>query len=543
MKILPPLSIIATIALASCSNRPVVEASYSVVPLPQEVNVDTAATAFRLNPSTRIVVTDDSQRGDAELFAGYVTSLTGFTPEIVAKAPSADYIRITTAPADNPEAYTINIAADSIVVSGGSPAGAFYGLQTLRKAIPGRVDADVLYPAGTITDSPRFAYRGAHFDTSRHFFSPESVKIFIDMLALHNMNRFHWHLTDDQGWRVEIKSLPELTEIGAKRPGSVIMVDNHKRGYDTIPCDGYYTQDEVRDIVKYAADRHITIIPEIDLPGHMQAALAAYPNLGCTGGPYAIWQDWGVSEDVLCAGNDSVYTFIDTVLDEITDLFPSEYIHVGGDECPKVRWKECAKCQARIKALGLKSDRHSSAEDKLQGHVMKHAAAHLATKGRKAIGWDEILEGGCDSTSVIMSWRGIQGGIKAARAGHDAIMTPASHLYFDYKQSGDKGEPGAFYASPLLLDKVYSFEPVPEELSAEEAKHILGVQANTWCEYIPNFRHAQYMTLPRYAALAELQWTSAPKDYEAFLKRMSRLRKTYDAEGFNYNSKVFPSEE
>lgn len=361
------------------------------------------------------------------------------------------------------------------------------------------------------------------------------------MLALHNMNRFHWHLTDDQGWRIEMKSLPELAKIGSKRAGTVI--GNNTGEYDNIPYGGYYTQDEVKEIIKYASDRHITIIPEIDLPGHMQAALAAYPELGCTGGPYEVWQRWGVSDDVLCAGNDSVYVFLDKVLDEITGIFPSEYIHIGGDECPKVRWKECARCQAKIKALGLRDDKHSTAEDKLQSHVMKHAADRLASKGRKAIGWDEILEGGCDTTTVIMSWRGVQGGIKAAQAGHDAIMTPATYLYFDYKQSHDEGEPGAFYAAPLLLDKVYGYEPIPEDFTDEQAAHIIGVQGNTWCEYIPNFRHAQYMTLPRFAALSELQWSSAPKDFDAFLVRLSQLRKIYDAEGYNYNAKAFERQE
>lgn len=357
------------------------------------------------------------------------------------------------------------------------------------------------------------------------------------MMAMHNMNRFHWHITDDQGWRLEIKSLPRLTEVGAKRPNTVIGWNT--ADYDSIPVDGYYTQAEVSDIIAYAAERHITIIPEIDLPGHMQAALAAYPELGCTGGPYEVWRRWGVSQDVLCAGNDSMYVFLDKVMDELTDLFPSEYIHIGGDECPKARWKECAKCQAKIRALGLKSDRHSSAEQKLQSHVMKHVADYLATKGRKAIGWDEILEGGCDTSTVIMSWRGVEGGIKAAKAGHDAIMTPAKYLYFDYKQSYDEGEPGAYYAKPLLLEQVYSYEPIPEEFTSEQAEHILGVQGNTWCEYIPSFRHAQYMTLPRFGALAELQWTSSPKDFKAFKQRLSRLRKTYDAEGYNYRKEEF----
>jgi len=548
MKIAQPLlcaAAAAAAALSSCQERPTVEATYQVVPLPSEITLDPTAAPFRLTHSTRIVATDSAQLSNANIFAGYVASLTGFTLEVVDTPPSSGYIRLTTSPLpdatdSNPEAYTISITPDSITVSGGSPAGSFYGLQTLRKAIPGRIDGtDVLYPSGTIADAPRFAYRGAHFDTSRHFFAPDSLRTFIDMLALHNMNRFHWHLTDDQGWRIELKSLPRLAQVGANRAGTVIVEGNSFKGSDNIPYGGYYTQQQVRDIISYAAARHITVIPEIDLPGHMQAALAAYPNLGCTGGPYEVWQSWGVSEDVLCAGNDSVYTFIGQVLDEIADIFPSEYVHIGGDECPKTRWEACPKCQARIKALGLTTDSHSTAEDKLQSHVMKYAASRLAAKGRKAIGWDEVLEGGCDTSTVIMSWRGVDGGITAARAGHDAIMTPATYLYFDYKQSHDKDEPGAFYAAPLLLDKVYGYEPMPSDLTPQQAAHIIGVQGNTWCEYITTFRHAQYMTLPRYAALAELQWTTAPKDFDAFLSRLAHLRMTYDAEGYNYNAKAF----
>lgn len=530
------VAILATCAIA-CTPRPAVEADYEVVPLPGEISLSADAEPFRLNPKTRIVA-DSEQLVNARLFAEYVETLTGFTPQISDEAPDMNYIRLcSTLGGDNADAYTLTVATDSIVVNGASDSGTFYGLQTLRKAVPGAGDYDVLFPAGTVSDAPLFAYRGAHFDTSRHYFTPDSVKIFIDMMAMHNMNRFHWHITDDQGWRLEIKSLPRLTEVGAKRPNTVIGWNT--ADYDSIPVDGYYTQAEVSDIIAYAADRHIIVIPEIDLPGHMQAALAAYPELGCTGGPYEVWRRWGVSQDVLCAGNDSMYVFLDKVMDELTDLFPSEYIHIGGDECPKARWKECAKCQAKIRALGLKSDRHSSAEQKLQSHVMKHVADYLATKGRKAIGWDEILEGGCDTSTVIMSWRGVEGGIKAAKAGHDAIMTPAKYLYFDYKQSYDEGEPGAYYAKPLLLEQVYSYEPIPEEFTPEQAGHILGVQGNTWCEYIPSFRHAQYMTLPRFGALAELQWTSSPKDFKAFKQRLSRLRKTYDAEGYNYRKEEF----
>ncbi len=531
---------VLALAAAACSERPAVEADYQTVPLPENISLSADAAAFKFNPKTRIVATDSAQAVNAGLFAGYVNTLTGFSPEITDKAPANNYIRLkSTLGGDNADAYTITVNADSIVVDGATPAATFYGLQTLRKAIPGTGKHDVLYPAGTVTDSPRFAYRGAHFDTSRHFFSPDSVKMFIDMIALHNINRFHWHITDDQGWRLEIKGLPELTEKGSVRTGTII---GKTEEYDSIPYGGFYTQDDVRDIVKYAADRHITVIPEIDLPGHMQAALASYPELGCTGGPYEVWRRWGVSDNVLCAGNDSVYTFLDKVMDEVTELFPSEYIHIGGDECPKKHWEECPKCQAKIKSLGLKSDSHSTAEQKLQSHVMTHVAEYLAKKGRKVIGWDEILEGGVDTSTVIMSWRGTQGGIAAAQAGHDAIMTPNQYMYFDFRQA-DEGEPiAANWGDALPLEKVYSYEPIPDEFTPEQAAHIIGVQANLWCEYIPNYRQAEYMEMPRIGALAEVQWTKGPKDFDAFMKRIERLTKIYDAEGYNYRKAYFETQ-
>ncbi len=531
---------IAALAVTSiaCNNREAVEADYEVVPLPESITLDAQTEAFKFGPDTRIVVSDSAQAVNARLFAGYVKNLTGFEPEIVAEAPAKDFIRLSADIVNgNSDAYVITVNVDSIVVNGVTPAATFYGLQTLRKAIPGAGNYEVMYPAGTIADSPRFAYRGAHFDTARHFFAPDSVKMFIDMIALHNINRMHWHLTEDQGWRLEIKGRPELTEIGSKRSGTVI---GHTEEYDTIPYGGYYTADDVRDIVKYAADRHITIIPEIDLPGHMQAALASYPELGCTGGPYEVWRRWGISDDVLCAGNDSVYTFLDDVMDQVVELFPSEYIHIGGDECPKVRWQNCPKCQAKIKELGLKSDSKGTAEQKLQSYVMDHVAKHLATKGRKVIGWDEILEGGADTTTVIMSWRGTEGGIAAAKAGHDAIMTPYQYLYFDFRQSDDPSEPiAASWGNPITVENVYSYEPIPSEFTPEEAGHIIGVQANLWCEYIPNYRQAEYMEMPRIGALSEVQWTKGPKDYDAFFERLKRLTKIYDAEGYNYRKAYF----
>ena len=433
-------AILTGVALCSCSQRPDVTADYRVVPLPGKIEVDTAGTAdkfFKLDKNTVIYYSDAKLANEAQFLAEYLKPLTGLDLKISEKEPSANYIELDIdGDMTNAEAYKIDIDPDKIDIEGGSAAGVFYAVQTLRKSIPEAGMHDVNYPVGEIEDAPRFGYRGAHFDVARHFFPADSVKTYLDMMALHNMNTFHWHLTEDQGWRIESDRYPLLTEIGSKRPGTTI--GHNTEEIDTIPVEGFYTKEQIRDIIDYAAKRHITIIPEIDLPGHMQAALAAYPNLGCTGGPYEVWKRWGVSTEVLCAGNDSVYAFLDGVLDELTDLFPSEYIHIGGDECPKIEWEKCPKCQAKIKELGLKKDKEHTAEQKLQSHVTKHVSDFLASKGRKIIGWDEILEGGIAPDATVMSWRGEAGGIKASDMGHDVIMTPNTYLYFDYYQSPDR---------------------------------------------------------------------------------------------------------
>ena len=519
------------LGLCSCKELPLQTASYDVVPKPQEVTLN-GDGAFRLKGSTKIAIANDSLATDAALLQEYIETLTGHRLKITDKTPKSNAIVLSaTLENGNPEAYKLDITRDLVEINGATSAGTFYGIQTLRKSIPQAMESNVDFPVATISDAPRFGYRGAHFDVSRHFFPTDSVKEFIDMLALHNINRFHWHLSDDQGWRVEIKSRPELTVKGSTRPGTLIR---RTGDYDTIEVSGYFTQDEVRDIIGYAADRHITVIPEIDLPGHMLAALASYPELGCTGGPYDVWCRWGISEDVLCAGNDSTYAFIDDVLGEIADLFPSELIHVGGDECPKVRWRECPKCQAKIAELGLKTDDHYTKEAKLQSYVMAHASDFLASKGKRIIGWDEILEGGAAPGSVIMSWRGEKGGIEASKLGHDVIMTPNTYFYFDYYQSEDRDNEPYGIGGFLPLEKVYSYEPITEDYTPEQAAHIIGIQANLWTEFIASFAHAQYMELPRMAALSEVQWSSAPKDYEAFFQRLPQMLRHYEANGYNY---------
>lgn len=537
------VTVIMLLALGSvfyaCTKDNAVQANFDVIPLPQEIQT-TAVGDFVLNNNTVIVYPagDDTMKRNAEFLAGYIKEQTGKELEVTDKSVDRNAIILSTGLDDkNKEAYHLEVEKHLIRIQGASAAGVFYGIQTLRKTMP-VAEGDVLFPSAVVNDYPRFSYRGVHLDVSRHFFPADSIKRFIDMLALHNINRFHWHLTDDQGWRIEIKKRPELTTIGSKRAGTVIARNSGE--YDNVEYGGFYTQEEARDIVKYAQERFITVVPEIDLPGHMQAALAAYPYLGCTGGPYEVWKQWGISDDVLCAGNDETLKFIEDVLGEIVDIFPSEYIHVGGDECPKVRWQKCPKCQARIKALGIKADDKHTAEQKLQSYIIGYAEKFLNSKGRKIIGWDEILEGELSPTATVMSWRGSEGGIEAAKLGNDAIMTPASHLYFDYYQTIDTENEPLAIGGYVSVERVYSYEPVDQSLTADEAKHIIGVQANLWTEYIPTYSQLEYMELPRLAALSEVQWTlPAKKNYDNFLQRLPQLISIYDLKGYNYAKHVF----
>ena len=516
-------------------------ADFNIIPRPQQVNVSNDAP-FTLSAKTVISLGTNNQdmKRNANMLASYIDQATGIRPAVGKGKNGATIILTIDKTIANAEGYKLDADAKQIRISGASAAGVFYGIQTLRKSLPlvnGKA-SKVSIPAVHITDAPRFAYRGTHLDVSRHFVTADSVRQFIDMLALHNINRFHWHLTDDQGWRIEIKKYPLLTQIGSKRAQTVIGHNSGK--YDGKPYSGFYTQKQIRDIVKYAADRYITIVPEIDLPGHMQAALAAYPDMGCTGGPYEVWQKWGVSDNVLCAGNDKTLTFIDNVLKEITQLFPSKYIHVGGDECPKTQWQKCPKCQARIKALNLEAKDGHSAEERLQSYIITHASNYLKSLGRNTIGWDEILEGGLAEGATVMSWRGESGGIAAAKQHHDVVMTPNSYLYFDYYQSLDKANEPLAIGGYLPLETVYSYEPMPKELTADEARHIIGVQANIWTEYMPTFKQMQYMALPRLAALSEVQWSQpALKDYNSFTNRLTEFTHMYDRLGYNYAKHLY----
>lgn len=516
------------------------QATVSVIPQPQTVSL----RCGHFNAAGAKVVVDpalDATPAARDYIAGFQTELGAVNPE--GRRPGKIRFLLDTALAD--EEYTLDVRTSGITVKASSLNGYVYAIQTLKQLMPvqiwnGERKADASWKIRNvhISDAPRFSYRGMHLDCSRHFFSVQEVCRYIDIMVAHKMNRLHWHLTDDQGWRVEIKKYPELTTIASKRDGTMIGRDFSSN--DGVPYGGFYTQDELRQVVAYAAARGVTIIPEIDLPGHMQAALAAYPELGCTGGPYKVWTIWGISENVLCAGKEEVFTFLEDVLTEIIDIFPGEYIHIGGDECPKVRWKNCKCCQARIKALGLSSDERFSAENYLQTYVMNRVEKFLNERGRKIIGWDEILDGDVSMSATIMSWRGSSGGIRAARSGRDAIMTPNSHFYFDYLQSRDVENEPVGIGGYLAVDKVYSYEPHDPDMSDEDFSHILGVQANLWTEYIATDAHLEYMLLPRMSALSEVQWCQPErKDWNRFRNDMNSMRKIYDALGLNYATHLF----
>ncbi len=428
---------------------------------------------------------------------------------------------------DNPEAYRIVVDSKGVTIHGATDAGVFYGLQTFLKSIALEEGPQISLPHAVISGAPRFPYRGAHLDVARHYFPADFIYTYIDILALHGLNQFHWHLTDDQGWRFEVKGMPQLALKGQYRPNTVI--GKNCGITDDTPEQGYYTQEEMRRIVQYAAERHINIIPEIDLPGHMVAALSVYPGLGCTGGPYSVWNRWGVSPDVLCAGNPDVLPFLKKILAELCDIFPSKIIHIGGDESPRDRWKKCPKCQARIKELGLKD------EAALQTYINKELDEYLTSRGRTLMGWDETLEGGLSPNAMVMSWRGIEGGIASARQHHRAVMTPGGWCYFDHYQLRDKDAQPLAIGGYTPLSKIYAYDPMPSQLTPEEQKYIIGVQCNVWTEYIVSPQHVQYMLLPRLAALSEVQWLEpGQKDYEDFKKRLTAMQKIYDKYGYNY---------
>ena len=532
-----------SLVLMSCCGE-VIDTTVNVIPHPASVKVyegetEVAGAAFKA----------DEVLGEMAL-----TAIKGFENQLVAasgKASGSSKAQFIFKADRNLacEEYSIEACGNKVVVKASGLNGVLYAIETMKQMLPEEVytsqaaeDEDWKLPCMRIQDKPRFGYRGMHMDVSRHFFDMNEVKRYIDIMAIHKLNVLHWHLTDDQGWRLEIKKYPQLTEIGAVRNKTIIGHIRNSRKYDhTRYGEGcFFTQDQVKEIIAYAAARGIEIIPEIDLPGHMLAALATFPELGCTGGPYEVWGDWGIADDVLCVGKESTMLFLEDVLAEVAELFPSEYVHIGGDECPKVRWESCPHCQAKIAELGLKDDEKHTAEHYLQSYVTDRMEKFLATKGKKIIGWDEILEGEVAPNATVMSWRGVQGGLEAVRLGHDAIMVPYTHLYFDYYQSKDTADEPLGIGGYVPVELVYSFEPFTDEMTDEEKSHILGIQANLWTEYIPTDSHLEYMLLPRLSALSEIQWCEpAGKDYDRFLRNMEGMAEIYEILDYNYAKHIF----
>ena len=492
--------------------------------IPRPVSLTEGKGTFRITSRTAIRATPELRRA-AELFAEDIAPLIGRTIPLDGKGN----IVLTVDPALEAAEYTLSVTPEAIRISGGNPQAVFYALQTLRQIVaPGGT-----VPALRVEDKPCFQHRGGMLDSGRHFWTVGQVKRFIDILAMHKLNVFHWHLTEDQGWRIEIKRYPLLTEIGSRRKQTVIgrydKSDESRNRYDGTPYGGFYTQDDVREIVAYAAERYIKVIPEIDMPGHMLGALAAYPELGCRGEGYEVWTHWGISKDVLCAGKETTFEFVENVLEEIIALFPSTSIHVGGDECPKDRWKECPACQKRIAQEGLAD------ENELQSYFVHRVGKWLHDHGRELIGWDEIMQGGISKSAIIMAWTDQFRGTEAARKGNRVIMTPKWNCYLDYAQTSEpeKLEP----IGPtryLSMRQVYRLDPY-DRLKPKEYANILGIQGNVWTEYIADFGHVQRMTLPRLAAIAEIAWAYDRKDYDDFKARAKRLLpKMYKKAGFEY---------
>ncbi|AQQ09750.1 Beta-hexosaminidase [Sedimentisphaera cyanobacteriorum] len=505
------------------------ESDLNIIPKPYKTAVNEGE--FALNPDTNIYTEKQTEKL-ARLFA----------KELTGSPSAAENLRISSRKEGvfvdlNPafghltkEGYHLSITPEKLALESAGKAGIFYGLQTLVQiAEPQKDGTGFVFPCAEISDKPRFKWRGMHLDVCRHFMPVEFVKKYIDLLALHKMNRFHWHLTEDQGWRIEIKKYPRLTEIGSKRKETVIGRNTDK--YDGKPHGGFYPQKEIREVVEYAAERFVTVVPEIEMPGHSVAALAAYPEYSCAGGPFQVRTRWGVSKDVYCVGKDKTIRFLKDVLREVIELFPGEYVHIGGDECPKDRWKNCKDCQRKIKQKGLEN------EKQLQGWFISHINEFLKQNGRKLVGWDEILEGGLTKDAAVMFWRSWLGDevvIDAAKAGNDLIMAPTSHTYFDYYQGPRKSEPLAI-GGFIPLKKVYSFDPVPANMPENLTHHILGAQAQLWTEYIKTPKQAEYMAYPRGCALAEVCWTApSNKDFKGFINRLKTHLKRLDQMSVNY---------
>jgi len=506
--------------------------------LPKPVHIMANDGFFEISKDTKIIV--DSETGHLGDFLSKLLSPSmGFELDILDGRPVRNSIQLSVNPALEDleeEGYRLTVDKKGVLIEAPAEAGIFYGMQTLRQLLPAEIfskaaQADIRWavPSVEIKDMPRFKWRGMHLDVCRHFMPVEFVKKYIDLIAIQKMNRLHLHLTDDQGWRIDIKAYPKLAEISAWRDETLVgHYSDEPRKFDGKTHGGFYTHNEISEIVAYAEKRYVTIVPEIEMPGHSQAALAAYPEISCTGGPFKVSTIWGIRNEVFCAGNETTFEFLENVLEEVLELFPGEYIHVGGDECPKDRWKNCTKCQARIREEGLQD------EHELQSYFIKRMEKFLAANNRRLIGWDEILEGGLAPNATVMSWRGEEGGIAAAKSGHDVVMTPYGYTYFDYYQADPENEPLAI-GGLLPVDKVYAYDPVPAELNQEQRHHILGVQGQVWTEYIPTPEKAEYMAFPRACAMAEIGWTPLDrKDFDEFVRTLDHHLKRLDFLNVNY---------
>ncbi len=511
--------------------------------IPQPLSLQEKSGNFKLSSSTKIVY----EHGNMDLKAistklsDQIKKTTGFQLKITEagqRASKNEIILKLKSGSDTlgNEGYTLSVSPDNIQVNAQKPAGIFYGIETIYQLVSGektnmKSATSILIPAVEIVDKPRFPWRGLMLDVGRYFYSVDFIKQYLDELAMHKMNTFHWHLTEDHGWRIEIKKYPRLTEVGAWRDGTQFTRFNDH--INRNPHGGFYTQEQIREIVKYAQERYINIVPEIEMPGHTLAVLAAYPDLSCTGGPFKIPINWAIQKDIYCAGNEKTFEFLENVLSEVADLFPSPVIHIGGDEAPKDRWKVCPKCQKRIK------DEHLKDEHELQSYFIKRIEDFLRTKNKKIIGWDEILEGGLAPNAMVMSWRGEEGGIAAAKQHHEVVMTPNQYTYLDYYQGEPYHEPAAI-GGLLTLEKVYSYEPIPSVLTAKEASYIKGIQGNLWAEYVHSPEKAEYMTFPRAAAIAETGWSQPQnKNWENFKQRMEIQYKRYELAGINYSKSAY----
>jgi len=512
--------------------------TYAIIPTPASLVEMNGRFTFSEKSKIILSTLNDETKLAGDYLALLIKNPTGLTIPVEQGRKDVSgsvFMSIDTSIVNN-EGYVLNITPKKVIIKAKSPVGMFYAVQTLRQLLPVEVESErkveglkLSVPACAIKDEPRFVYRGMHLDVGRHIFPVAYIKRYIDMIALHKLNTFHWHLTEDQGWRIEIKKYPRLTEVGGFRKETLIGHGKDRpQVFDGIAYGGFYTQEEVKDIVAYAKSRFVTIIPEIEMPGHALAALAAYPEFSCTGGPFEVATKWGIFPDVYCAGKDATFNFLEDVLSEVIDLFPGKYIHIGGDECPKDRWEKCPDCQKRINDEGLKD------EQELQSYFISRIEKFLISKNRKLIGWDEILEGGLAPEATVMSWRGIEGGIEAAKQKHDVIMSPNQFVYFWWYQCEPEGQPLAA-GGYLPLEKVYSYDPLPAELNATEQKYILGLQGCLWSEYVVSPELLEYMVYPRMFAIAETGWTPAlKKDFEGFLSRLEIVKKRYDVIGINY---------